>query len=177
MITLGFDTGSWPVMIYIRNQFIGVSFLCCCIQILDFLSFHHLFGPWAIIISSLLVDTGKFLAVLMLFELGFSMLIVSLNQPYYALNDLTTDIDKTKEILQTNNDYVLNPIKAFELLFFSLFGLTRPEDLRTTKHVEDWTLMLFKIVFGIYLLTAAIVLINLLIAMMSDTYQRIQVLN
>ena len=41
----------WPLMIYIRNQFSGLSFLLCCVQILDFLSFHHLFGPWAIIIS------------------------------------------------------------------------------------------------------------------------------
>lgn len=34
---------------------------------------------------------------------------------------------------------------------------------------------LFKIVFGIYMLVSVVVLINLLIAMMSDTYQRIQV--
>lgn len=38
-----------------------------------------------------------------------------------------------------------------------------------------WTEILFKLVFGIYLLVSVIVLINLLIAMMSDTYQRIQV--
>jgi hypothetical protein len=37
------------------------------------------------------------------------------------------------------------------------------------------TLDLFKFVYAIYLLTTSIVLINLLIAMMSDTYQRIQV--
>ena len=43
-----------------------------------------------------------------------------------------------------------------------------------TKHIEDWTLGLFKIIFAMYLLVTAIVLINLLIAMMSDTYQRIQ---
>ena len=68
-----------------------------------------------------------------------------------------------------------NPLHAFEKLFFSLFGLTKPEELRMTKHVEDWTIILFKCVFGVYLLTCGIVLINLLIAMMSDTYQRIQV--
>ncbi len=72
-------------------------------------------------------------------------------------------------------DFTPNPLHAFERLFFSLFGLTRPEDLKMTKHVETWTLEIFKLVFGVYLLTAAIVLINLLIAMMSDTYQRIQV--
>lgn len=69
----------------------------------------------------------------------------------------------------------------FDLLFFALFGLTRPEDLKVdyqggngNKYVDAWTLELFKIVFAGYLMVTVIVLINLLIAMMSDTYQRIQ---
>ena len=59
------DKSYWPLLIYIRNQFGGFSFLCCCIQvltttvssqknnltnrqfqILDFLSFHHFI--WAL---------------------------------------------------------------------------------------------------------------------------------
>lgn len=67
----------------------------------------------------------------------------------------------------------------FDLLFFALFGLTRPEDLKVDKRHEfvgGWTLEMFKIVFAGYLMVTVIVLINLLIAMMSDTYQRIQVL-
>ena len=47
--------------------------------------------------------------------------------------------------------------------------------LRLSNHVEDWTITLFKLVFLVYLFVTVIVLINLLIAMMSDTYQRIQV--
>lgn len=43
-----------------------------------------------------------------------------------------------------------------------------------SNNIEEWTLILFKAVFALYLLVTAIVLINLLIAMMSDTYQRIQ---
>ena len=34
---------------------------------------------------------------------------------------------------------------------------------------------LYQLVFGLYMLVTTVVLINLLIAMMSDTYQRIQV--
>jgi len=65
---------------------------------LDFLSFHHLFGPWAIIISSLIIDTGKFLTVLMLFEVGFSMLIIAMNQAYYAQAQLSEDINKILDL-------------------------------------------------------------------------------
>ena len=78
-----------------------------------------------------------------------------------------------KSKLPLFQSYSLN--SHFEKLFFALYGLTKPEELKMTKHVEEWTINLFKIVFGFYLLMAAIVLINLLIAMMSDTYQRIQV--
>lgn len=74
--------GYWPTLLYCRNQFFALSFLLACVQILDFLSFHHLFGPWAIIIGDLLKDLARFLAVLAIFVFGFSMHIVALNQPF-----------------------------------------------------------------------------------------------
>jgi hypothetical protein len=98
------DDAYWPVLIYIRNIFGGFSFLCCCIQILDFLSFHHLFGPWAIIISSLIIDTGKFLTVLMLFEVGFSMLIIAMNQAYYAKAQLSEDANRILDLNEGEAD-------------------------------------------------------------------------
>lgn len=77
----------------------------------------------------------------------------------------------------------MNPISSFELLFFAVFGQTTTEQTQTDKILNlqiktqpYWTEYLFKIVFGIYMLVSVVVLINLLIAMMSDTYQRIQVL-
>lgn len=62
----------------------------------------------------------------------------------------------------------------FELLFFALFGFNKADDLRVSKFSQEWTGVSFKLMFASYLLLTVIVLINLLIAMMSDTYQRIQ---
>lgn len=76
---------------------------------------------------------------------------------------------------------LMSPLLAFELLFFAIFGQTTYDELmiNKNKHGElnrpPWTDNLFKVVFGIYMLVSVVVLINLLIAMMSDTYQRIQV--
>lgn len=77
----------------------------------------------------------------------------------------------------------MNPIVSFELLFFAVFGQTTTEQTQVDKMAgntkgrqqPEETDYLFKIVFGIYMLVSVVVLINLLIAMMSDTYQRIQV--
>lgn len=76
---------------------------------------------------------------------------------------------------------VMNPLVAFELLFFAVFGQTTYEEMMVRPPPNQqpyrpaWTENLFKVVFGIYMLVSVVVLINLLIAMMSDTYQRIQV--
>lgn len=76
----------------------------------------------------------------------------------------------------------MNPIVSFELLFFAVFGQTTTDQTQVdkippivTRRQPEETDYLFKIVFGIYMLVSVVVLINLLIAMMSDTYQRIQV--
>ena len=70
---------------------------------------------------------------------------------------------------------LVTPIDTFELLFFALFGLAAATDFKIEIWGQpDWTLILFKIFFGGYMLVTVVVLINLLIAMMSDTYQRIQ---
>ena len=72
----------WSFLTYIRNMFYGFSLLFATVLILDFLSFHHLFGPWAIIIGELLLDVGKFVVVLSLFIAGYSLLITSMNLPF-----------------------------------------------------------------------------------------------
>ena len=79
------------IMMYIRNQFMGITLLFCWIQILDFLAFHPLFGPWAIIIGECLLDVGKFVVVLSLFMMGFSMLAPAMNQPFSYPKDYITD--------------------------------------------------------------------------------------
>lgn len=68
----------------------------------------------------------------------------------------------------------MSPILAIELLFFAIFGQTTHEHFKVVKIQSSWTTILFKLAFGVYMLVSVVVLINLLIAMLSDTYQRIQ---
>ncbi|XP_050446201.1 serine/threonine-protein phosphatase 6 regulatory ankyrin repeat subunit A isoform X1 [Cataglyphis hispanica] len=164
----------WPTLLYLRNQLFALSFLLACVQILDFLSFHHLFGPWAIIIGNLMKDLARFLAVLAIFVFGFSMHFVALNQAfknYKTLHDARQDENKLRHPFE---DVKMNPVLAFEYLFFAVFGQTTHGELKVEHNQPQWTSVLFKLTFGVYMLVSVVVLINLLIAMMSDTYQRIQ---
>lgn len=68
------------------------------------------------------------------------------------------------------------PLQTLEMMFFSIFGLIDTYDYLPPLNTHPkWSQTLIKVVFGTYMIVAVIVLINLLIAMMSDTYQRIQV--
>jgi hypothetical protein len=66
------------------------------------------------------------------------------------------------------------PLEAFEHLFFAVFGMSNVKDVQKSGSRPQWTEYLFKIMFMVYMSVSVVVLINLLIAMMSDTYQRIQ---
>lgn len=56
---------------------------------------------------------------------------------------------------------MVTPLDAFQLLFFALFGLTQPGDLRIETAQPNWTIILYKIVFGFYMLVTTVVLINM----------------
>jgi hypothetical protein len=149
---------------YIRNQVFGFAMLCCIIQLLDFLSFHHLFGPWAIIIRDIIKDLVRFLVVLLIFMVGFTMELCTVYQQAYP----NPDPD------QTDWSPLASPMDIFECLFFGLFGLVAPDNLPTMERNPVWATTLVRIVYGTYLVITFIVLLNLLIAMMEHTYDRIQ---
>ena len=60
------------------------------------------------------------------------------------------------------------------ILFLCLFSYS-DKDMNMTPGNPPSLSYLYQLVFGLYMLVTTVVLINLLIAMMSDTYQRIQV--
>ena len=148
-------------IVYARNQIFAVAMFLTFIQLLDFLTFHHLFGPWGVIIGNLVQDLARFIVILLIFMLGFTALIAAVTKPMFP-----KDGSKVQE----------NLVNIFKMLFFSLFGSADTEVLGELSKgvVPDFGYTLAQIVFGLYSLITIIVLVNLLIAMMSDTYQRIQ---
>lgn len=160
-------------MIFIRNQFFAYALLLCFVQLLDFLTFHHLFGPWAVIIRDLLKDLMRFLVILLIFMLGFTLHLAAIYQHVYSPEMENSSLG-TGSGAGGQQDYSMSPLDMFELLFFSLFGLVDPDNLPQIHRSPQWVINMAKVVFGTYMMVTLIVLINLLIAMMSDTYQRIQ---
>ncbi|XP_041932384.1 transient receptor potential cation channel, subfamily N, member 1 [Alosa sapidissima] len=167
----------WPPShlhcLFARNVLLAVAMTLGFIQLLEFLTFHHLFGPWAIIIRDLMKDLGRFAVILVLFHAAFTMSLSAVCQPVYPANVRDVDPDNATETLDAPEPE-LTPLDVSVLLFFALFGLTEPEAMPALERSPPAAAVVAHLAFGIYLVVTVIVLINLLIAMMSDTYQRIQ---
>ncbi|XP_023667815.2 transient receptor potential cation channel, subfamily N, member 1 [Paramormyrops kingsleyae] len=153
--------------LFARNIFLAVAMTLSFVQLLEFLTFHHLFGPWAIIIRDLMKDLGRFAVILVLFHTAFTMTLSAVYQPVYP-EGFTCDPDGD------NGTDIQTPLDISIQLFFALFGLIEPDSMPPLSRSPAFAGVVTRVVFGIYLVVTVIVLINLLIAMMSDTYQRIQ---
>lgn len=57
-------------------------------------------------------------------------------------------------------------------LWWSLLGIA---EMETLDSVDTPTVVLVRVLYGAYLIVAAILLINLMIALLSNTYQRVEV--
>ena len=168
LVAFAFEGDSRVDVIYARNQLLAVSMMFCFTQLLDFLSFHHLFGPWGVIIRDLMQDLVRFLVILMIFMVGFTAHLAAVYKPMYGKGSSYSVLDPS-----------FGFFKCFELLFFSLFGLTEIQLLDPSQQQPNYQFpgamfTLARFTFGLYNIITIVVLINLLIAMMSDTYQRIQ---
>uniref|UniRef100_A0A8D0GQK8 Ion transport domain-containing protein n=1 Tax=Sphenodon punctatus TaxID=8508 RepID=A0A8D0GQK8_SPHPU len=157
--------------LFTRNLFFGVAMTLSFVQFLEFLTFHHLFGPWAVIIKNLMKDLTRFAVILGLFHIAFTMQLSAVYQPVYP--EPKTNYSAADGNVTTSTA-IQDPVDITVTLFFSLFGLVDPECLPSLTRTPEITFVIIRFVFGVYLIVTLIVLINLLIAMMSNTYQRIQ---
>lgn len=154
--------------LYIRNQLLAFALLLSFVEFLNFLTFHSLFGPWGVIIQDLIKDLLLFMAILAIFLAGFTLQVCAIYQPVYRPpSNNNGSIPEIGSVFQS-------PFLTFEMLFYALFGLVEPDAMPPMHLNPGFSKYIMKFVFGIYMMVTVIVLINLLIAMMSNTYQRIE---
>lgn len=189
-----FPSDSIPYVLFTRNQLLALVLLLSFVELLNFLTFHHLFGPWAVIIQDLMKDMMRFLVIMGIFLIGFSLhvsaIYVPIFEPLQPIDPATASksnigashnqIPATQQIgagptlLPSTGLEFQSPLFTFEMLFYSLFGLVEPDFMPPMQSSPEISKVIMKLVFGVYMMITVVVLINLLIAMMSNTYQRIE---
>ncbi|XP_055354548.1 serine/threonine-protein phosphatase 6 regulatory ankyrin repeat subunit B-like isoform X2 [Paramacrobiotus metropolitanus] len=162
------DKETQPILLYIRSQLLALACFFADVQILSYLSFHQLFGPFEIMLGDIVGDCLRFMVIFFIFLFGFTFSLSALYEDTIPNNSTYND---TAYILPM----ILDPWASVQLLYWAVFGLYDPwGQVPAPPNGPDFAHSLVFIWYGIYLTATMIVLINLLIAMLSDTYQRIK---
>jgi len=156
-------------LMYYRDNVFAFVFLGLVFQLFEFLSMHEIFGPWIVIIYALILDVLKFLIVLFLVIGAFTLHMVVIYKPAYDKHQ----VDFPEGLVsQLNVVGTINTI--FRDLFFACFGLSSIPNHELTALERNLnpaeTGIIAISVFALYQIVAILILVNLLIAMMGNTY-------
>ncbi|XP_076057895.1 transient-receptor-potential-like protein [Oratosquilla oratoria] len=130
-------------------------------------------GPLQISLGCMIIDIAKFLFIFFLVLTSFAC---GLNQLYWYYDSPSTTCDANKSDSQPCNQGTdaFNTLDVtFTTLFWSLFGISSP---KSTDLVEEHVFIerVGQGLFMAYHVMSIIVLINMLIAMMSNSFQQIE---
>ena len=142
-----------PYTLILTEHMLVVNIILSFIRTLNICQIHPVLGPILLMIGKMIKDMILFLSILMVFFLGFSLGLTKIYQRVDN-HDLST-ISKT----------------SFTL-FLALFGEFDIDTFRVGNYTEIENFGIF--IFGLYLIIAVIILMNLFIAILSNTYAIIQ---
>ncbi|EGD79507.1 hypothetical protein PTSG_10078 [Salpingoeca rosetta] len=150
-------------LLFASNVTLALAALLSCIRFLNVLEVHHLLGPLQISIRQIISDLVVFLAILLVFMLAFA---VALTKVFEHLEDIPA------------NEMPLAAFGSFEAslrtTFWGIFALIELGTFTTIEGVRGTEVRVIgEVLFGAYMVVVFILLINLLIAIITNTYQRI----
>ncbi|XP_035690338.1 short transient receptor potential channel 4-like [Branchiostoma floridae] len=175
----------------IAEALTAVGGVLAILRLLPLLTFDRFLGPLALSMSHMVKDIVKFLIIFFIVSIAFS---AGLNEIYSFYSDVVDNICFTqlenatsplkKTTCETSNAFG-DFESSFEELFWSLFGLGSKDTLNLEVNpkavspgdppLQEHTLTMYvgQALYGLYLVVAVVVLLNMLIAMMSNSYQHI----
>ncbi|CAF0736641.1 unnamed protein product [Rotaria sordida] len=136
-------------------------------------AFQHL-GPLQISLGRMMSDIGKFIIIFLIIFCGF---MFGLNNLFWYYKK---SVRQNVEIEHKHSDDELpaeksfgTMISTFKTVFWSLFGLAEKAGVELTNYNKRFTEIVGYLIYGAFNIANVIVLLNMLIAMMSKSYETI----
>jgi hypothetical protein len=162
------------VDIHVRYELVRASYhvlgfvaLVCSIRFLSYLQVHPVLGPIQLSFSDIISDVMMFLIILGTYLVGFSVSVTSVySARVYSPGRLVN---------ATAPYYVDNFWISLKSMFWVLFGFTDDTYFKTGSDVESSAEnVVGTTLFALWCVTAIIILLNMLIALINNSFQKIQ---
>ncbi|UJR30483.1 hypothetical protein I4U23_018016 [Adineta vaga] len=140
-------------------------------------AFQHL-GPLQISLGRMMSDIGKFIIIFLIIFCGF---MFGLNNLFwYYSKDVRGNVEIQPHIFGTDDPelpaetYFGTMGATFKTVFWSLFGLSEKNGVKLGEYQNRFTELIGYLIYGAFNIASVIVLLNMLIAMMSKSYETIE---
>lgn len=147
------DSDDTPNLLLLSEKLMSVNIILSFLRILNVCQIHSILGPLLLMLKKMMNDMLMFFCILSVFVGGFSLGITKI---YHRLGNST-------ELFTISSTSMK--------LFCALFGDFEMDDFKSNDNSIEFV---GSLIFMIYLIIAVIILINLFIAMLSNTYAVIQ---
>uniref|UniRef100_A0A3B3TW27 Short transient receptor potential channel 4-like n=1 Tax=Poecilia latipinna TaxID=48699 RepID=A0A3B3TW27_9TELE len=166
---------SWEMMhpTLIAEALFAIANIFSTLRLISLFTANSHLGPLQISLGRMLLDILKFLFIYCLVLLAFAN---GLNQLYYYYATVPLTKDGKKDCYgvrcYTQNNAFSTLFEALQSLFWSVFGLIGLY-VTNVKANHTFTKFVGSTMFGTYNIISLVVLLNMLIAMMNNSYQHI----
>ncbi|XP_078355677.1 short transient receptor potential channel 5-like, partial [Oculina patagonica] len=179
--------GSWAVLdrfrkfvpsfgyqpILIANSLYVVGMVLSFFHISSAFQVNATFGPMQLSLYRLFRDVLKFLVFFALLFVAFGLSLRKLYSHYVSTQYQLAKANGTSNVKGGEGHHFARVDKSMESLFWSLFGLTDLETFEIDKPEFQITRQTGVALFGLYQVLIAVVAINMLIAMMTRSFESI----
>lgn len=151
-------------LVLLSNAFFSVGLVLSFINFSNFFQVSYSIGPLQLSLVNMIRDIGKFLLLFLLLFVSFGLAERKVYSRYVQATEKFSGNTTEHEFAKVGG--------SLRYLFWYVFGMSDLKDLQTT---EDFVITQYigEVLLGLYAIASVLVAINMLIAMMSNTYQNV----
>nr|XP_054767390.1 transient receptor potential-gamma protein-like [Lytechinus pictus] len=149
----------------------SVANVLSCMRLLHATISFQFVGPLQISFGAILSDIGRFFCLLIFVLVAFGLGFTQLYATYNTENDVVCQADPTSDAC-TRVSFE-NIFKSVVTLYWAIYGETTTSSLKLSDNLW-FTQMVGIFLYGIYVTLVVTIMLNALIAMLSNTYSRVE---
>jgi ankyrin repeat protein len=163
---IGFVADSLPILRASEHIF-AISASLAFVRVLYYMQVHRRLGPIQISFREITTEVVSFLIILAVFLLSFS---IALSGVYNAR--IYTELYRNQSDTSGHTSQGLGPF--LQTMYWSLYGLIEYSDIKGTYEDFQPETTIGLLLFGVWSLVSVIVLLNMLIAVISEAFDRVK---
>ncbi|XP_031565298.1 short transient receptor potential channel 5-like [Actinia tenebrosa] len=167
-----FSPSIWYKLVLVANSLFSIAMVLSFVRLSVVFQVNDVIGPWQLSLYHLILDVIKFMLFFSIFFVAFDLSLRKLYSHYVITQRYIAKTSHNGTNTETGHTFSSVGSGAYDL-FWSIFGYTDPQIFQTKDPNFTITRETGVFLFGLFQVLAVIVAVNMLIAMMTKSFENI----